>query len=243
MIFPSGDYGVAGNGGKCIIPRTGAYGTGKKATRFNPAFPASCPYVTSVGATQINKNSSVFDPESACEEVIHSGGGFSNVFPLPPYQKAAVGHYLKYHRPNYSSAHYNNSTMRGIPDVAANGATYLVPIGGDWFGLYGTSASTPVFGAIITLLNHARLAAGKKPVGFLNPTLVSRAIFLASSIVPYLCLCSLSPSQYANPSALNDITSGGNPGCGTAGFKAVSGWDPVTGLVRLKNRLCLLYYL
>jgi len=26
------------------------------------------------------------------------------------------------------------------------------------------------------------------------------------------------------------ITTGDNPGCGTNGFNAVSGWDPVTGL-------------
>ena len=29
---------------------------------------------------------------------------------------------------------------------------------------------------------------------------------------------------------LNDITNGTNPGCGTEGFEAVEGWDPVTGL-------------
>ncbi|KDQ18021.1 hypothetical protein BOTBODRAFT_104857, partial [Botryobasidium botryosum FD-172 SS1] len=29
---------------------------------------------------------------------------------------------------------------------------------------------------------------------------------------------------------LNDITMGGNQGCGTPGFTAVPGWDPVTGL-------------
>lgn len=28
----------------------------------------------------------------------------------------------------------------------------------------------------------------------------------------------------------NDITMGGNQGCGTAGYTAVPGWDPVTGL-------------
>ena len=26
------------------------------------------------------------------------------------------------------------------------------------------------------------------------------------------------------------ITAGNNPGCGTDGFSAVQGWDPVTGL-------------
>jgi tripeptidyl-peptidase-1 len=40
----------------------------------------------------------------------------------------------------------------------------------------------------------------------------------------------LNPVLYANPNALNDITSGNNPGCGTQGFSAVNGWDPITGL-------------
>jgi len=30
--------------------------------------------------------------------------------------------------------------------------------------------------------------------------------------------------------ALNDIVGGNNPGCGSKGFTAVAGWDPVTGL-------------
>ncbi|MGF1973948.1 S53 family peptidase, partial [Staphylococcus aureus] len=47
---------------------------------------------------------------------------------------------------------------------------------------------------------------GKKSIGFVNPTL------------------------YANPGMFHDITYGGNQGCGTPGFSAVSGWDPVTGL-------------
>lgn len=68
VLYSSGDYGVAGNGGQCIIPSTGEYGTGANATRFNPSFPGTCPYITSVGATQVNPNSTVFQPESACEQ-------------------------------------------------------------------------------------------------------------------------------------------------------------------------------
>ena len=40
----------------------------------------------------------------------------------------------------------------------------------------------------------------------------------------------INPTLYKNPSAMNDITSGVNPGCGTQGFEAVEGWDPNTGL-------------
>ena len=47
---------------------------------------ASCPYVTSVGATQMNPGSTIDDPEVAAMANLslgpfYSGGGFSNVFP------------------------------------------------------------------------------------------------------------------------------------------------------------------
>jgi tripeptidyl-peptidase-1 len=77
---------------------------------------------------------------------------------------------------------------------------------GNAYGIGGTSASAPTVAAIVTLLNEERLQAGKGPIGFLNPTF------------------------YKHPEAFNDITEGGNPGCGTEGFKAQPGWDPVTGL-------------
>ena len=77
---------------------------------------------------------------------------------------------------------------------------------GETLSVGGTSLSSPIFAGLVTLLNEARIAAGKGPLGFLNPTL------------------------YANPDAFHDITIGGNPGCGTPGFNATPGWDPVTGL-------------
>lgn len=207
FLYSSGDYGVAGNGGQCIDPITGKYNDGKTG-KFNPSFPGTCPYVLSVGATQIRPNASVLAPEEACETIIYSGGGFSNVFAQPQYQKAAVARYYASYNPPYTAAQYNNSrTVRGFPDVAANGAKYVVALDGTYkYHLYGTSASSPTFGAVITLLNEFRLNAGKGSIGFINPAL------------------------YANPSMLNDITSGGNQGCGTPGFTAVPGWDPVTGL-------------
>jgi tripeptidyl-peptidase-1 len=80
-------------------------------TKFNPAFPASCPFVTAVGATQINPNSTVYEPESACEQVIYSGGGFSNIFSMPSYQEQAVTKYLDDHPPPYTADQYNTSRM------------------------------------------------------------------------------------------------------------------------------------
>ena len=206
VLYSSGDYGVAGNGGQCIDPATGNYNNGSSGI-FNPSFPGGCPYVTSVGATQIKPNATVVQPEEACETVIFSGGGFSNVFPQPAYQKAAIANYYAKFNPPYGADRYNNSrVVRGFPDVSANGANYVVAVDGEFSLVFGTSASSPTFGSVVTIINEYRAAVGKGSVGFLNPTL------------------------YANPGVLNDITSGGNQGCGTPGFTAVPGWDPVTGL-------------
>ncbi|KAF7197078.1 Tripeptidyl-peptidase SED1 [Pseudocercospora fuligena] len=210
VLFSSGDYGVAGNGGQCINS-TGGYQNGTLGGRFNPAFPSTCPYVTSVGATQVKPGTNILQsrtqPEMACETVIYSGGGFSNVFPMPPYQSSAVKTYFSQHKPTYSSAQYNTSQQtRGYPDISANGANYVVYVDGNWTLVYGTSASSPTLGSILTLINEERLNAGKSSIGFINPT------------------------AYAHPEVFNDVTEGNNPGCATQGFSAVAGWDPVTGL-------------
>lgn len=160
-----------------------------------------------VGATQIRPSTSVNAAEEACQTVIYSGGGFSNVFPLPDYQKTAVADYFKKHNPPYTAAQYNNSQMtRGFPDVSANGANYNVYINGAPGLVYGTSASAPVFASILAMVNDARLAAGKKPVGFINPAIYSNSF----------------------KKAFTDIHIGGNQGCHTPGYQAVPGWDPVT---------------
>ncbi|KAI0266070.1 subtilisin-like protein [Gloeopeniophorella convolvens] len=210
VLYSSGDNGVAGGNGICQNS-TGLNdpGGGLNEDRFNPDFPASCPYVVAVGATQINSGSTVHDPESASDRVIWSGGGFSAIFPMPSYQKAAVSSFLKTHPPPYSAAQYNNSgKARGFPDLSANGANYVVAVDGEFSLVFGTSASSPVVGSMITMINDARIAAGKGPVGFINPAIYS--------------------AKFAH--AFNDITSGNNPGCSTDGFTAVKGWDPVTGV-------------
>lgn len=139
VIYSSGDFGVAGNGGLCLSENGTAFTDGKSG-KFNPSFPGGCPWVTSVGATQIVNGSSVNDPESACEQVIFSGGGFSNVFTMPSYQQDAVQTYFDEHNPPYGADRYNNSgTARGFPDVSANGANYVTAVDGKFTLSYGTS--------------------------------------------------------------------------------------------------------
>jgi len=205
VLYGSGDDGVAGFGGVCQNS-SGMDGSG---TRFNPEFPTSCPFVLSVGSTQMNAGATLDDPESASWQFSFSGGGFSDIFSTPSYQVAAVAKYLKENPTPYSAAQFNKSgKARGFPDLSVNGANFVTAIKGVFYLLSGTSASTPVVGSMITMINDARIAAGKGPVGFINPAIYS--------------------DTFAQ--AFNDITSGNNPGCGTDGFNATKGWDPVTGV-------------
>ena len=55
------------------------------------------------------------------------------------------------------------------------GHAYPVFIGGKIYGVDGTSASTPVFAAVVSLVNAQRLAAGKSTLGWLYSALYSIA--------------------------------------------------------------------
>ncbi|KAI0758086.1 tripeptidyl peptidase A [Fomes fomentarius] len=197
LLFSSGDGGV-GDGNPDPATQECFTNDGRNATRFVPLFPPSCPFVTAVGGT-------VRVPETA---VSFSGGGFSDVFPRPPFQELAVGKFLNTLPPGTFDGLFNR-TGRAIPDVAAQADFFRVFLGGRPVSIGGTSAAAPTFAGIVSLLNSARLSAGLKPLGFLNPL-----VYVVGAI---------------EPSAFNDITTGHNPGCGTEGFNATAGWDPVTG--------------
>jgi tripeptidyl-peptidase-1 len=78
---------------------------------FIPVFPASCPFVTSVGATA-NFTPEVSEP--------FSSGGFSNVFPMPAYQSASVAAYLATLPSDFPGIF--NASGRGFPDGRSRGA-------------------------------------------------------------------------------------------------------------------------
>ena len=230
FVFASGDYGVATNPGSGswngCADRNNVNGTGVNGDVFNPQFPIACPYVLSVGATMLTSNQTVDDSESAMlipdigngVATFSSAGGFSNYAPLPDYQQSAVSTYLDNYAPDYPYYTYTgpssisgsdgvyNRAGRGIPDVSANGANFMTFVNGAESPMDGTSLSAPIWASMLTLINEERTKQGKGSVGFVNPTL------------------------YENTGIFHDITEGNNPGCGTDGFSAAPGWDPVTGL-------------
>ncbi|KAJ7587436.1 tripeptidyl peptidase A [Mycena floridula] len=136
-----------------------------------------------------------------------SGGGFSNLFPRPWYQDSAVKTYLK-KLPKGLYAGLYNTSGRGFPDVAAQALDFRIFVGGSPGFVAGTSASSPTFAGLIALVNDARIARRQPTLGFLNPLLYQPDV----------------------AKTFNDIISGNNAGCGTEGFNATTGWDPVTGL-------------
>lgn len=58
------------------------------------------------------------DPEGACEQVIFSGGGFSNVFARPSYQEEAVTSFLTKFPPPFTSAQFNTSKVSFLVSVS-----------------------------------------------------------------------------------------------------------------------------
>ncbi|KAK5627564.1 hypothetical protein RRF57_003279 [Xylaria bambusicola] len=193
VLFSSGD---SGPGDSCIRVTD-------RAPYFQPTFPGSCPYITSVGATR------GVSPEAA---VSFSSGGFSTLHARPSWQDSAVNSYLSSIGKTYSS--FFNASNRGFPDVATQGASFAVVDKGRNALLSGTSASSPVFAGVVALLNAARKSQGLAPLGFLNP-------FLYSNVNAFTDITTGAGTGCFSNSAF---------GRNGARWNATAGWDPVTGL-------------
>jgi tripeptidyl-peptidase-1 len=201
VIFSSGDTGV---GSACQT------NDGKNTTRFLPIFPASCPYVTSVGGTQR------VEPEEA---IYFSSGGFSDIWDRPDYQTNAVSAYLQKLGNKWEGLY--NPKGRGFPDVAAQGARFRVVDKGTQISVGGTSASAPVFASIVGMLNNKRISSGKPTLGFLNPWIYSQGYKGLNDIVKGGSTGCTGRSIYSGLRA---------PYVPYASWNATEGWDPVTGL-------------
>ncbi|KKY15785.1 putative tripeptidyl-peptidase 1 precursor [Diplodia seriata] len=203
VLFSSGDSGV-GAAGTCVS------NDGRNATKFIPDFPASCPYVTTVGATHefepevVAYRPSYTDATGRVHNAYSSGGGFSNYFARPAYQEEVVAKYIEGLEGEFDGLY--NKSGRAYPDIAAQGQYFAYFWNGTEGVISGTSASTPLHAGILALVNDALLARGKPVLGFLNPWLYKRG-----------------------RRAYTDVTAGSAVGCGGDGFPAKEGWDPVTG--------------
>ena len=199
LLVSSGDDGV-GTNGTCLS------NDGKNTTMFIPNFPASCPYVTTVGGTKNFPEIVAFDPRNGYA----SGGGFSNYFERPSYQDVFVPNYIASLNGSFNGLYNNNG--RGYPDIAAQGYHFITIYNGSITPLDGTSCASPTAASVLGLVNDALIAAGKPKLGFLNPWLYKTGY-----------------------KTFTDVVSGSAIGCNETGspfgFPAKVGWDAVTGFV------------
>jgi kumamolisin len=179
LCFASGDRGDG----------TGAYGGPGPAPEV--FYPGASPQVLGCGGT-------TFDPAAPATEIsweeamgkslLASGGGFSSRFA----------------RPGWQGGELPEGDHRWLPDVAAKAnlhGGYRIVVGGVRAAMGGTSAASPLWGALLARCNQALRRAGHGPVGYLTPHLYP-----------------------APPGATRDITTGSN---GT--YSAGKGWDACTG--------------
>ena len=183
------------------------------------SFPASSPWVTSVGGTNFVLNA---DNSLNSQFVWNSpsgagGGGYSILFKRPGYQSA-----------------FTTAKHRVVPDVAmladtspgyaiyctAKGDCQDAPPAGPWGEFGGTSAGTPMLAGGLALVDEALRRNGRQDVGLANPLLYKIA------------------RMTLGPLVLKDVTTGNNDlfalvtngvkkvGCCDAGV----GFDAASGL-------------
>ncbi|CEJ80019.1 hypothetical protein VHEMI00226 [[Torrubiella] hemipterigena] len=197
-------FGGTGDGGAMGAQKsTCKTGDGTHKNITMPTFPASCPWVTSVGATT--------NADGPPTGAMLSGGGFSRYFKVPDWQKKDTGDYIN--KLNGHLKGYYDPNMRGMPDISAVGTEFAVITASVEGLIDGTSASTPVIASLIALVNDARFRKGKKSIGWLNPILYSpRVRGLLQDVTT-------GQSKSCN-------FDGFMPG----GWPAKAGWDAMTGL-------------
>lgn len=208
VVAASGDIGAVGE--PCQLFKGLVGGSFPPVREAN--LPASDPLVLAVGGTTLaaSHKTGAYVSERAWglpfgepgTQFQASGGGRSRIFARPSYQSGIPG----------------LGAYRGVPDVAATAApTSLAVITSSGGGNYtieghgGTSASAPLWAGLIALADQH---AGRH-LGFVNAALyrIGRS------------------ARYHQ--TFHDVTAGDNtvrfPPRTISGYRAVPGWDPVTG--------------
>src|SRR5580704_4420233 len=131
-------------------------------------FPASSPFALACGGTHLVASNNTVSSETVWNELPNggaTGGGISDVFPLPSWQNG-VG--------VPPSANPNKNIGRGLPDVAGDAdpyTGYVTRVDGQPDVIGGTSAVAPLWAGLIALINQEI----EKPAGYINPLLYSNA--------------------------------------------------------------------
>src|SRR5262249_33214282 len=126
-------------------------------------FPASSPDAVCSGGPGVELAAGKIKDEKVWNsDGVGTGGGVSNVYARPGYQKQA----------NVPST--GGRAHRGVPDIAGDAdpaSGYRIVVGGHFGVIGGTSAVAPLWAGLVALLNEA---VGQ-PLGFLHPVLYRSA--------------------------------------------------------------------
>jgi subtilase family serine protease len=221
-------------------------------------WPASSPYVTAVGGTQLmrgwkwnpqsdqpfNADGTRNNPYFAWDDTpgqtfepawneswlpAATGGGDSIIYSKPSWQNVTVT--------TTAGAPVNH---RGVPDVAWDAAvnggvlvyTTFYPqvsrVGWHVFG--GTSASSPQFAGVVALANQVRAAQGDSPIGYLNPVLYGQVDASTAFRDVVAQSFGITPSGNIVDNGLwGEVDGQGVTPPAVPGHAVTSGWDETTG--------------
>lgn len=198
---------------------------------LNPSFPASSPWVLSVGGTIFLNVTAIKNPISPlCKNNScigsgtelncnfdrcgwTSGGGFSSYFNRPSWQVNASLNYLN-NTGIFPPEKYFNKEGRIYPDISLVAHNYFINTPDGYQNVDGTSASAPSISAMIAILNNLRLSKGQPSLGPVGPLLYNMAVNCKN--------------------CFKDISIGSNNSTEFGecewGYQAVDGFDAVYGL-------------
>jgi kumamolisin len=191
-------------------------------------FPSSSPYVLAVGGTTLKRGSGTQVDETAWKDGDglrkdnggSTGGGVSVHFSRPSWQNVQI-----------ASVNPGAIDGRVLPDVAADASAntgYWVVVDGQGGASGGTSASAPLWAALIARIN-ASLGAGKQ-VGYLTPLLYGSGSDGSGGLGSDGSGDSGSgPGSPLGQQVCRDISSGDNKTAAIGGYAAGPGFDAVTG--------------
>jgi kumamolisin len=208
----------AANLGVTVIVASGDDGSidgFKDDGRAHVDFPASSPYVLACGGTMIEVKDGKITSEVVWSNGVRgdrplggsTGGGISDHFPIPNWQANSPARVPQTINPSHFAG-------RGVPDVAAVAdarSGYWMLLDGEKIINGGTSASAPLWAALIARINQKlKDLPGSGSVGYFNPLLYK---------------------QLGQTAAFNDITDGTNDALGNlnGAYTAGPGWDACTG--------------
>jgi kumamolisin len=175
-------------------------------------FPCASPFVLAVGGTLLRTGAKRSERAWKDGDGLRAdnggstGGGVSLRIARPAWQSGL----------DVAPVNPGQPAGRIVPDVAANASAntgYFVVAGGQQEISGGTSASAPLWAALVARMNQ-QLAPGGKRVGYLTPLLYGAAAGGAGPLGRLGC---------------NDIASGDNITAHVGGFKSTAGFDAVTG--------------